>query len=77
MPPSLPPVWADEERLRQVVLNLMINATKFTPEGGTITLRASQQDNSVVVEVADTGMGIPDEEQKQLFKPYHSRMPMT
>ncbi len=73
VPLSLPPVWADEERLRQVVLNLMINASKFTPEGGTITLRASQQDNNLVVEVADTGMGIPEDEQKQLFKPYHSR----
>jgi PAS domain S-box-containing protein len=74
VPPSLPLVWADEERLRQVVLNLMINASKFTPEGGTITLRARPQDNNLVVEVADTGMGIPDDEQKQLFKPYHSRV---
>ncbi len=74
VPSSLPPVWADEERLRQVVLNLMINASKYTPEGGTISLRARQQDNNLVVEVADTGMGIPDDEQKQLFKPYHSRV---
>ncbi len=73
VPTSLPPVWADEERLRQVVANLMINASKFTPEGGTITLRASLQDIGVVVEVADTGMGIPEQEQKDLFKPYHSR----
>ena len=74
VPSSLPPVWADEERLRQVVLNLMINASKFTPEGGTISLRARWQDNNLVVEVADTGMGIPDDEQKQLFRPYHSRL---
>jgi len=71
---SLPPVWADEERLRQVVLNLMINASKFTPEGGRITLRADRQDGSLIVEVADTGMGIPEDEQRQLFKPYHSRV---
>lgn len=70
-PRSLPAVWADEERLRQVVLNLLINASKFTPEGGKITLRASARDDNLIVEVEDTGIGIPEEEQKQLFQPYH------
>ena len=74
LPPSLPPVWADEERLRQIVLNLMINASKFTPEGGRITLRAGQRDSTLVVEVEDTGPGIPKEEQERLFQPYHRRV---
>jgi signal transduction histidine kinase len=69
--PSLPPVWADEERLRQIVLNLMINASKFTPEGGRIMLRAKEEDSNLIVEVEDNGPGIPKEEQKELFRPYH------
>ena len=73
--PSLSPVWADEERLRQIVLNLLINASKFTPEGGRITLRAKEEDSNLVVEVEDTGPGIPQEEQKQLFQPYHRQIP--
>jgi PAS domain S-box-containing protein len=72
IPEPLPPVMADQERLRQVVLNLMINASKFTPEGGSITLKASVHFNSLVVEVADTGTGISGEEQKELFQPYRS-----
>jgi len=73
VPSDLPPVQADEERLRQIVLNIMINASKFTPEGGTITLRAAAQENSLVVEVQDTGTGISEEDQKELFQPYRTR----
>ena len=72
--PSLPLVWGDEERLRQVVLNLLINASKFTPEGGKITLKAEERDRAVVVEVQDTGRGIPAEEQQRLFQPYHRQV---
>ena len=72
VPDSLPPVMADQERLRQVVLNLMINASKFTPEGGTITLRARTQNRDLVVDVEDTGTGISAEQQKELFQPYRS-----
>jgi signal transduction histidine kinase len=71
LPETLPTVWGDEDRLRQVALNLLINATKFTPEGGTITLRARQKNGNIVVEVQDTGRGIPEEEQRTLFQPYH------
>ena len=71
LPPSLPMPWADEDRLRQIILNLLVNATKFTPEGGTITLRSREHNGSIVVEVQDTGYGIPEEEQKRLFRPYH------
>ncbi len=69
--PSLPLVWADEGRLRQVILNLLSNATKFTPEGGKITLRARESDSSLVVEVEDTGPGIAEEDQGRLFEAYH------
>ena len=71
LPPFLPAVWADEERLRQIVLNLLINASKFTSEGDRITLQARVKDATLVVEVSDTGHGIPEEEQQRLFQPYH------
>ena len=74
LPKLLPAVWADEERLRQVVQNLLINASKFTPEGGKITLRAEERDASLVVAVDDTGRGIPEEEQKRLFQPYYRQI---
>ncbi len=70
IPPELPPVWADEERLIQVILNLLINASKFTPEGGTISLRAKVEDQSLVVEIEDTGPGISKSDQQWLFQPY-------
>jgi signal transduction histidine kinase len=68
---SLPSVWADEGRLRQVVLNLLSNASKFTPRGGKITLRARELDSTLVVEIQDTGPGIAEADQRRLFEPYH------
>jgi signal transduction histidine kinase len=72
-PDSLPPIWADEERLRQVMLNFISNAFKFTRKKGRITLRANQDNGNLVVEVEDTGSGIPDIEQKWLFQPHHRK----
>jgi PAS domain S-box-containing protein len=74
LPESLPLPWADEDRLRQITQNLLVNATKFTPEGGTITLRAKEQNGSLIIEVQDTGYGIPEEEQRRLFRPYHRQI---
>ncbi len=70
LPSSLPIIHGDGPRLEQVVLNLMTNATKFTPKGGSITLKARKQDTRLVIEVQDTGVGISKEEQSSLFKPY-------
>jgi signal transduction histidine kinase len=74
LPTSLPRPWADEDRLRQIIQNLLVNATKFTPEGGTINLRAREQNGFLIVEVQDTGYGIPEEEQRRLFRPYHRQI---
>ncbi|MFC1966885.1 sensor histidine kinase, partial [Chloroflexota bacterium] len=71
LPVSLPPVWVDEERLRQVVVSLLGNSFKFTPEGGKITLRAEKKDNALIVEVEDTGCGIPVDQQHHLFEAYY------
>jgi signal transduction histidine kinase/CheY-like chemotaxis protein len=58
-PDNMPLVWADPMRLRQIVLNLMSNAIKFT-ETGSVTLSARQEDSSVRISVTDTGIGIPE-----------------
>ena len=71
LPSSLPLARADEGRLRQVVLNLLNNASKFTPEGGKIVLRGREDGADLVVEVQDTGRGINAAEQQRLFEPYH------
>jgi signal transduction histidine kinase len=71
LPSSLPQIRADGGRLRQVVLNLLSNASKFTGEGGKITLRARKESDRLIVEVEDTGPGISEEEQQRLFLPYH------
>ncbi len=64
-------VWADRQRLRQVILNLLTNALKFTPRGGSITLRAREDNANLAVEVQDTGPGISSEDQERLFNPYY------
>jgi len=74
LPSSLPTVSADKERLRQVVLNLLNNAFKFTPAGGEITLKAKEDGANLVVEIQDTGPGISKEDQERLFEPYYRRV---
>ncbi len=73
LPESLPSIEADRSRLRQIVMNLLNNAFKFTPEGGTVTLRASSDDESIYVEIEDTGPGINQEDLERLFEPYFRR----
>ncbi len=72
LPDKLPVIVADEERFRQVVLNLVNNAVKFTHPGGKITLKARLERNNLVVEVQDTGVGISEDEKQVLFEPYRS-----
>jgi signal transduction histidine kinase len=71
LPPVLLPVWADENRLRQVVLNLLSNACKFTGEGGKIILGAREEGERLIVEVEDTGPGLSEAEQQRLFTRYY------
>jgi signal transduction histidine kinase len=67
---DLPPAHADRHRVLQVLSNLVGNAMKFTPSGGTISLRADARDGEVLFTVADTGPGIPKEHQGNIFNPY-------
>jgi signal transduction histidine kinase len=68
---NLPVIMADKARLRQVLLNLMENAAKYTPVGGRIQLRAKVDGANLCVEVRDNGPGIPPADQKNLFQPYY------
>jgi two-component system sensor histidine kinase BaeS len=61
------PVLADERWLHQVVTNLLGNALKFTPAGGTVTISTRQDGQSAVLEVADTGVGVPADELPRIF----------
>ncbi len=61
--PDMPKLWADERAIRQIVLNLMSNAIKFTPAGGEITLKVGwTSSGGQYVSVKDTGAGIPEDE---------------
>src|SRR4029077_19953530 len=63
-----PPVWADRERLAQLVSNLISNAIKFTPAGGSVTTRTFVDGDDVAIQIEDTGIGIPKLEQDRLFQ---------
>jgi PAS domain S-box-containing protein len=69
--PVIRPIRGDEDRLRQVVLNLLSNATKYTPDGGKIFVRVKEEGTFAVVEVQDNGPGLAQEEQQRLFTPYY------
>ena len=65
------PLEADAARLRQVLDNLVSNALKFTPRGGSVTLSASNGGGPLQVEVTDTGIGVPPDELGQLFSRFY------
>jgi len=63
-------IRADERKVKQVLLNLLSNALKFTPEGGKITVSAGVQDGVAEIAVADTGVGIEPEDQETVFEEF-------
>jgi signal transduction histidine kinase/DNA-binding response OmpR family regulator len=76
--PDLPPVIADREKLSAVLENLVINAIKFTPEGGRITVKGTRvpEDGAAAsrtadIQVADTGIGIPADQLSRIFNRFH------
>lgn len=70
--PDVIAVWADERRLRQMLINLLSNSVKFTPEGGSIGLDVTgdPENRSISFSVWDTGIGIKSEDLPRLFKPF-------
>jgi two-component system phosphate regulon sensor histidine kinase PhoR len=69
--PGLPPVTGDAERLERAILNLLDNAVKFTPEGGSVGTRAWLENDAVHVEVKDTGVGIAREDLSRVFERFY------
>jgi signal transduction histidine kinase/ActR/RegA family two-component response regulator len=65
--PGIDVVEADELRFKQVVLNLVSNAVKFTPDGGRVSVTVRRQGADLVVAVADSGPGIPEEDRERIF----------
>jgi signal transduction histidine kinase len=71
VPAGFPKIWADPERLRQVVGNLVTNAVKYSPAGGAIIVRVRERGTQhIVIEVQDHGMGIPAEQVAKLFQKF-------
>ena len=66
--PDLDPIQGDAGQLDRVIINLLTNAIKFTPDGGRIAISALRQGDTVVIRVVDTGMGIPEDEQERVFE---------
>ncbi|MEH1768611.1 MAG: PAS domain S-box protein [Nostoc sp.] len=63
--------WVDERLLRSILSNLLLNAIKYSPEGGNVNLSLEFKSDTVILQVQDQGIGIPLADQKQLFQPFH------
>jgi signal transduction histidine kinase/GAF domain-containing protein len=70
-PPALPLISADSQRIGQVTRNLISNAIKFTPAGGSVTVSVAATNREIVLQVADTGVGIPLEDQAKIFDRFY------
>jgi len=71
LPPDLPPVRGDEERLDQLLMNLLHNAIKFSPGGGAVSITADEHPDAAVVSVRDEGVGIPARDQARVFERFY------
>ncbi len=71
LPPALPMIDGDEDLIKQVFINLIGNAIKFTPDGSTIYVDVVEDAVSVKITVRDEGVGIPEEDQKNIFKQFY------
>jgi signal transduction histidine kinase len=74
--PHLPALSADPDRLAQAIGNLLSNALKYTPPGGSVSVEVTVEDGALCIAVADSGPGIPIQEQERIFVPFH-RGPRT
>lgn len=64
-------VQIDKQRILQILINILSNAQKFTPEHGHITVRSFSGTNEFVIEISDTGMGIPSDKQRNIFSKFY------
>lgn len=70
-PEDLPPIMADANRVQQVIVNLLHNAVKFTPQGGQIILRAQAHNSAILFSVRDSGIGISSENLPRIFERFY------
>jgi len=63
-------VYSDELRLKQVLLNLMTNAVKFTGDGGSVKVRAVREGSEILITVTDTGIGVPEADRERIFESF-------
>jgi PAS domain S-box-containing protein len=68
--PDLPRVLMDRKYLKQALLNLLKNAMAAMPNGGTLGIKAENDENELKLSISDTGIGIPDDQQTKIFEPY-------
>jgi len=66
-----PLIQADEDKIGWVIMQLLDNAIKFTPEGGKIAIKVSNASGLVVISVIDTGIGVPEDRKVEIFEPFH------
>ncbi len=67
---ALPPVAADPDKLRQVLTNLVDNAVKYSPDGGSVRISLTRSGNRLRIDVADEGLGVPPGEQERIFEKF-------
>lgn len=72
LPQNLPPVALDTEQIKQVLLNLALNAIQAMPDGGTLTFSTKFNENQIIIEIADTGKGIDEKNLRRIFDPFFS-----
>ncbi len=70
IPPELPNLWCDERKLKQMLLNLLTNAVKFTPRGGHIDVEANCNETGLTIVVRDTGIGIAKADLDRVLQPF-------
>lgn len=70
IPDELPKTWCDRTRPAQILTNLISNANKYTPEGGTILAQAIRLENMIEIKVRDNGLGMTHEDQESLFSKF-------
>lgn len=75
--PAVPPIHADRQQLRQLFLNLFMNAGDAMPEGGALTIRVNKrtEEKQICIEIADTGVGIPPEILPKIMEPFYTTKP--
>jgi len=71
VPPACAAISGDPNALREILINLLDNATQYTPAGGAITARAAESEAGITLSVSDTGIGIPQSEQQRIFERFY------